>query len=327
MKWVGLTAACVLLVIAAGCDNGPFGSCSEERPVVLLPDGLEVAGAGPVAVHTALKLQATFVWDSGFKPTQSEEIAAQMSLQWFAEPADGAAVSSSGVFRATKPGIYLVTAQRGGPSATTKVYVTEAGSTTTPEDTDEETTSTETTEEITTTETTVANSLAGTYKGSWLWTAGQSKADVPWAFVLDDRGNLNGGFDCMLTADTRVVCVLTGRCQHMLFALVLAAQAQDDGSRQLNAGVLDLATGLDSLPARHSFGDILQNPVISTLDSQVDEFELQVFQRFQLVDAALEQVLGGRRRAGSGRVQRTPKDRLDPKPVSSLTPLAQARRS
>ena len=53
--------------------------------------------------------------------------------------------------------------------------------------------------------------FVGAYKGIWLWTAGQSKADVPWAFVVDDQGNLKGGFDCMLSADTRVVCVLAGR--------------------------------------------------------------------------------------------------------------------
>lgn len=145
MKWIVLAGACTLLAMAVGCDAGPFGSCSDERPNPLLPDGLKIEGAGPVAVGTALQLHVKFTWDSGYKPNQNDEIMARMSLRWTVEPADGAAVSSAGVFRATKSGAYVVTVQGGGFSGATKVRATEADSSESTGESDEEDVTTETT--------------------------------------------------------------------------------------------------------------------------------------------------------------------------------------
>jgi hypothetical protein len=128
-------------------------------------------------------------------------------VEWTVQPSATATISSEGVFKATKAGVYAVTArwdQRSMRlSATTKVYVTEAESPSTTEETEEEST--------TTTETTVVSSYMGRYEGSWLWKAGNDQADVPWGLIIDSEGRVVGGFEAMLTADTRVICSLSGQ--------------------------------------------------------------------------------------------------------------------
>ena len=202
IRWLAIG----VFVLLAGTLSGCGCACVDEnRPGVLKPEGLKLEGAKPVTVGTLLELEVSFVWDSDYRPTEQEEDLARMGLKWSVQPTDGARVDGGGSFEATKPGVYTVTVSMPDSSlaASAEIQVTEA--------TEKTDTSTETTEETETTSTTAGNTFAGTYAGSWLWTAGQSRADVPWAFTVDDQGTLNGGFDTMLSADTRVVCVLTGQ--------------------------------------------------------------------------------------------------------------------
>jgi hypothetical protein len=207
MRWAVLVVVLLSATMLSGCEFMGCGHASQKIHSVSRV-GLRLLGDKRVALRTPLQLHAAATYRLGDEINSADVASDEANLKWVVQPSDGAVVSSTGIFTATKPGVYTVTVSLANPNGqlttSTKVYATEPESTETTEES-------ETTEETATTETTVGNTFAGTYKGSWLWTAGQSKADVPWAFVVDAQGDLNGGFDTMLSADTKVVCVLTGQ--------------------------------------------------------------------------------------------------------------------
>jgi hypothetical protein len=193
-KWLMLVITLALVTSIVSCGR---------------PDPVEIwlKADNRTEVGASLQLDPVFAYAGDRGPTADEAKWDKSQVEWTVRPSATAAISSEGVFTATKAGVYTVTArwdQRSMRlSTTTKVYVTEVEAASTSEETEEEST--------TTTETTVANSYTGRYEGSWLWKAGNDQADVPWGFIVDSEGKVVGGFEAMLTKDTRVICSLSGQ--------------------------------------------------------------------------------------------------------------------
>ena len=204
MRGTTKCAAVLAVLLVATMVSGCKGCTEPPREL----ESVEILGGNEVEVGGSVHLTASLQYAENIDEPADIELGYKPVYQWSVAPSDGATISSQGdgaVFAATKEGDYTVTVTvtAGDQKVTGDVGVSVMPSGVT--------VPTEVTETTETTTTTVAETFAGSYTGSWLWTAGQSKADVPWAFVVDDQDSLKGGFDTMLSADTKVVCVLTGQ--------------------------------------------------------------------------------------------------------------------
>jgi hypothetical protein len=95
------------------------------------------------------------------------------TLRWTVEPSDGAVVSPEGVFKASKPGVYRVTAtQAEAPGFSDSMEIT----VTSPE-----------------------SAFAGTYKGTFSLDIGPTRARVPIEFTVSPDGKLAGGYKWVLS--------------------------------------------------------------------------------------------------------------------------------
>jgi hypothetical protein len=190
-KGAAILAVLLVATMVSGCKG-----CTEPPRELA---SVEILGGNEVEVGGSIHLTATLQYAENIGEPEDIEFGYEPVYQWSVAPSDGATISSQGdgaVFAATKEGDYTVTVTVKAGDQKVTDYV---GVTAMPSGVTVPTKVTETTETNTTT---VAETFAGTYTGSWLWTAGQSKADVPWAFVVDDHDILKGGFDSMLCADT-----------------------------------------------------------------------------------------------------------------------------
>jgi hypothetical protein len=190
--------------------------------------GLRLQGSSAVTVGTPSQLNVSVLYNDEIHVTDEARAKDAASLTWVVIPRDGAAISSSGVFTATKSGEYMVTVTLDNGNnnpvfAETRVTVSDPDLTTTTEGSEEESTTTEVTESTSesTTTTTPTSGHAGTYKGTYLWNKGQT----PLEFTVDVEGKVQGGsyfedadmdatltFSGQVSADGRLVAsgTLTG---------------------------------------------------------------------------------------------------------------------
>jgi hypothetical protein len=252
-KWSVLVSVFVLGALVLGCrgEGGEgCGSIPADRlstfVYLRLPSGNRVTVGAPLTVVAHIK---------HFSEGVSSDVSKveDITIRWYVHPSDGATISSTGVFTASKPGVYEVIGK--GPlgiaPAKTTVYVTEAEvnttitkpatteteppattettiaptktettNTTEPTTLTTETESTNTSETTATTET-AATSFAGTYKGIIPTDlADGSHWDIPWAFTVDAEGKVKGGLDWSGTTKSGLPATMR---------LTLAGQVSEDG--------------------------------------------------------------------------------------------------
>ena len=201
-RWAAVAVVLLAATTLSGCQDW---GCETGAPDNPYPMGLRLQGSSAVTVGTPSQLNVSVLYNDEIHVTDEARAKDAASLTWVVIPRDGAAISSSGVFTATKPGDYMVTVtldngKNSAVFAETRVAVTDAEltTTTTTEATESSTESTSepTTTTTTTTTTTAATSgFAGTYKGTLpLSMTGGPEFQVPWEFTVDDEGHVEGGF-------------------------------------------------------------------------------------------------------------------------------------
>jgi len=199
---LGLLFVGLLVLTISSCGSSLGCGSHFERSFDQQEYATTVGVAVQLRVISKADLNETYIWKIGLGEDR------------------GPSITEGGLFTATVPGEYTVSAydQKGQEKARTTVRVTSAaGGTTTTADTvsdTELTTTTEATEsdtELTTTTVTTASAFAGTYKGSMPLTMGSRRVDVPWGFTVDGEGNVKGGLEYSWGDQITTTFTLTGQ--------------------------------------------------------------------------------------------------------------------
>lgn len=165
-------------VVLMGCGSWDelFGQES-PAPRSTVPEGVKTVGSDSALVGTPIKLHAV-------PGRGSAEPWPPASLRWTVEPSDGAVVSPGGNFKASKPGVYRVTATlTNGSNENDHIFIT----VTSPE-----------------------SAFEGTYQGTIAASSNLADAQVPWEFTVGADGKLKGGYRYALTSQVKMAVTFTG---------------------------------------------------------------------------------------------------------------------
>jgi hypothetical protein len=195
-RWAAVAVVLLAATTLSGCQDWGCETGTRDNPY---PMGLRLQGTSAVTVGTPSQLNVSVLYNDEIHVTDEARAKDAASLTWVVIPKDGAAISSSGVFTATKPGEYMVTVTLDNGNnnpvfAETRVTVSDAELTTTTT-TEPTESSTESTSESTSTTAAATSGYAGTYKGTLpLSMTGGPEIQVPWEFTVDGEGHVEGGF-------------------------------------------------------------------------------------------------------------------------------------